>query len=463
MTYPSLTALTVGFILSGPLHAETGCGTEVLSPQQARAAIAFVSARIRSAHYIANADSDTATLRQLAGLAADTSAATLSSVLAHRINSALQVSQDAHLRLELPPDIAATCSALPLLLNWSDDGLIVVRGEGIPSGSRIASIAGRSLDRLQALAVEAIPHENLFWVRSTFARLIVRSDQLSAFGLADPDGSVQIQFVSPGKASMRARLKPTTPIQPVRRWVGYALSPADSTAVFWLERCDLNDEFFNSLDAFVHAVSDQHLHKVVMDLRGNPGGDASVAIAFLRAMGQSPQLGFSVSVRVSPELVHDIPAFAPATIAPAFTAAGIAAPRAEASHYWVPGSMILGLLAGRLGQRQIDSVTDRSLYLLTDGGTFSSAALFAVLVRDNGLGLLVGEPTGNSASFNGSEIERSVPGMHYVLHLSTARLTRPDAIVGPAPTLLPDLRAPQTAESVRDGHDNALDVIRARK
>ena len=68
--------------------------------------------------------------------------------------------------------------------------------------------------------------------------------------------------------------------------------------------------------------------------------------------------------------------------------------------------------------------------------------------------------TGNSVTFNGSEIDRAVPGMSYVLHLSTAKLIRPDEVAGSAPTLLPDLRAPQTAASIRAGHDAALDMIR---
>jgi hypothetical protein len=459
-----LSLLAFAMLLSGgPLHAASGeCGSEVLSERQARAAIAFVLTQVRSAHYTARFDSDAATLRQLARLSAVASGDLTASVLAHRINTALQSAQDAHLRLELSPENAADCPSLPLTLSWTDDGLLVLRGGKVPAGSRISAIAGRPLDALQALASQAIPHENLFWVRSSFARHIVRADQLSAFGLVDPDGSVRIDFQSLDEASTQVHLKPSTPIKSIRNWVGYELYPADSTALFWLERCDPNDEFFSTLNAFAREVREQNLRKVVIDLRGNPGGDASVAVAVLRSMGQTLQRGFSVAVRVSPELLHDMPIFAPVAIGPAFQGAGLAGPQPEATRYTVPGSMILGLLDSRLGHRQLDAVTHRSLYLLTDGGTFSSAALFAVLVRDNGLGLLVGEPTGNSVTFNGSEIERTVPGMRYVLHLSTARLIRPDEIAGSAPTLLPDVRAPQTAASIRAGHDAALDMIRSR-
>lgn len=459
----SMLALIMLMLSAGPLRAASdGCGSELLSGQQARTAIGFVLTQVRSAHYRVSSDSDEPTLRQLARLSAATSAGLISSLLAHRINMALQFAQDAHLRLELPPEYAATCAALPLKLNWTDDGLIVLQGKDIPAGSRLSAIAGRSLDALQTLASQAIPHENQFWVRSSFARNIVRTDQLSAFGLVDSDGSVRIDFQSPDGAARHVKLTASTPLNGIRNWVGYEIYPADSTAVFWLERCDPNDEFFSTLSAFVHEVRQQNLRKVVIDLRGNPGGDSSVAVAILRSMGQTLRRGFSVTVRVSPELLHDMPVFAPSAIAPAFQAAGLPAPQSDATRYTVPGPLILKLLADRLGHRQLDQLSNRSLYLLTDGGTFSSAALFAVLVRDNALGLLVGEPTGNSVTFNGSEIERAVPGMRYVLHLSTARLIRPDEAAGSASTLLPDLRAPRTAASVRAGHDAALDLIRSR-
>lgn len=460
---PSLLVLVAFMLSAGPLHAASGgCGSEVLSAQQARAAIAFVVTQVRSAHYTAKLDSDGPTARQLNRLSQAASGSLTSSTLAHRINMALQFSHDAHLRLELPQDEAAACATLPLELRWTDDGLLVLRGDGIPAGSRITAIAGKPLDVLQTLASEAIPHENQFWVRSNFARSVIRADQLAAFGLTDNDGSVGIDFQSPDGALMHVRSRPSTPLKAARNWVGYEFFPADSTAVFWLQRCDPNDEFFRTLDAFVHEVKQQNLQKVVIDLRGNSGGDSSVAVAVLRSMGLTLHRGFSVAVRVSPELLHDMPIFAPAAIAPAFKSAALPAPEPEVTRYTVPGSMVLGLLDQRLGHRQLDQVTHRSLYLLTDGGTFSSAALFAVLIRDNGLGLLVGEPTGNSVTFNGSEIERAVPDMHYVLHLSTARLIRPDAVAGTAPTLLPDLRAPRTAASIRAGRDPALEMIRSR-
>jgi len=333
-------------------------------------------------------------------------------------------------------------------------------GSALPAGARVTSIGGRSLEELEALGAATVPHENVYWARSSLARQIVRSDVLAALGLTARDGGVDVVYQTAPGTDAHARLRPGAASPPTRPWIGYEIFAADSTGVLRLERCDPTEEFFTTLAAFMREIKHQGVRKVAIDLRGNPGGDASVAIAVLGSLGLQVEQGFSVDTRVSVQLVHDMPMFDPAAVAPVFQSVGLPAPAADAKRYTVPGPMVLGLLSQRLGNHALEVVPDRTLYVLTDGGTFSSASLFALLVRDNHLGLLVGEPTGNSATFNGSEIERAVPGIPYVLHLSTARLLRPDAAAGPAPTLVPDLRAAPTAASLGSGHDAAVDMIR---
>jgi hypothetical protein len=433
----------------------------MLSAEQARASIAFVRAQVHDAHYQALVYSADPAVEQLGQLARSLNTRLTSAELARQVNTALAVDHDGHLRLELSPASEAKCFTLPISLDWTDDGLLVLPGGALPAGARIGSIGGRSLDELEALAAQAIPHENLYWARSTFARQMVRADMLVAFRLSDRSGGVEVIYETPQVKAVHIRLKPTKPMAPTRPWVGYEIFAEASTGVFWLERCDPTEEFFNALAAFMQEVKRLDLHKVAIDLRGNPGGDASVALAVLGSLGLTVDQGFSVEVRVSKQLLHEMPMFDPSAVTPAFQAAGLTPPVPNAQQYGIPGPMVLGLLAQRLGDHPLEVVPGRSLYVLTDGGTFSSAALFAGLVRDNHLGTLVGEPTGNSVTFNGSEIEIPVPSLGYSLHLSTARLQRPDRGAGPAPTLLPDLRAPQTAVALGEGRDAAIERIRA--
>jgi hypothetical protein len=440
--------------------ARAGCGAEVLSIAQAHAAVEFVRKQVREAHWHAQSNLEDPSLQALAGLLKRISTPLSPAELARRMNIALGEDHDGHLRLELPANAAAACLALPLTLEWGDEGLLVLPGGPIPAGARIVSIGGRSLEGLQELAAQSVPHENLYWARSTFAHEIIRADVLTTLHLTARDGGVEVVYEAPQGGEVRVRLKPAKPSAETRPWIGYQIFTDSSTGVLRLDRCDPTDEFFSVLAAFMREVKQKNLHKVAVDLRGNPGGDSSVALAVLGSLGLQVERGFSVQVRVSAQLLHDMPMFDPAAVAPAFQAAGLPAPAPNAQEYLIPGPMVLALLAQRLADRPLEVVPDRALYVLTGGGTFSSAALFATLVRDNHLGTLVGEPTGNSVTFNGSEIERPIPYLPYVLHLSTARLLRPDQGAGPAPTLLPDLRAPQTPAALSAGRDAAVEQIR---
>jgi hypothetical protein len=331
----------------------------------------------------------------------------------------------------------------------------------VPRGSRITALGGRSLAELDALALAYVPHENLYWARSEFARISVREDWISTLGLAAPDNGVEIVYESTPGVSARAVVQLSTLATKQRAPVGFALYPADSTGWFWMDRCDPDEDFLRKLDEFVVAVRRDKLRKVAIDLRGNPGGDVSAPLAVLRAFGFDVQRGFGVDVRVSKPLLASMPMFAPEAVAPAFAAAGVAAPATTADHYSIPAPLVLGMVMSRLGDRAFEAAHGVDLFLLTGGGTFSSASLFTALVRDNALGRIVGEPNGNSASFNGSEVILPVPGLPHELHLSTARLERADQTAGNAPAVLPDVLAPPTPQSVRDGLDPALAYVRS--
>lgn len=238
--------------------------------------------------------------------------------------------------------------------------------------------------------------------------------------------------------------------------------PADSAAVLKIHRLELEPALIAAIKEFFARAARENIRKIGIDLRGNPGGDSSVAIAVLRELGIDRFDSFAVDVRVSPQLIAEQPAFDPQAVSPVFTSLGLAPIPPSAHHYLIPAPLVAAQLAERLKDFDLAPIGPRELYLLVDGGTFSSAALFAQLVRDNHLGMLIGEPIGNATPFNGSEIHADIPGLPYYLNLSTARLIRPDPVAGPASTLVPDVFAPLTPGAAAAGIDPALDLMRHR-
>jgi C-terminal processing protease CtpA/Prc len=102
------------------------------------------------------------------------------------------------------------------------------------------------------------------------------------------------------------------------------------------------------------------------------------------------------------------------------------------------------------------------LFVLTGPATFSSGNWFAVIVQDNGLGKVVGEPTGNAPSSYGDILSFELPCSGTGYTLSFKRWVRPDPSRDPAPCLVPDVLVPRTAATIRSGSDPVLDWLRAR-
>ena len=375
------------------------------------------------------------------------------------MNTALATTNDGHLGLHLSDKSAASCARLPLELAWSDAGLFVRSGGSVPAGSRIMSIAGKSLAALQQIALTTVPHENVYWARSELARLLPRADVARGEGLTGADGAITVRFTRPDGSFGVELMRPVEPTARPVAWISFELFPERSTALLRLSRLDDNDEAAAKLAEFLSAVIRGQIRKVVVDLRGNPGGEASLAVAILRYLGHTNYGFFSVDVRLSRELHDEQPRFDPGNIGPAFVAAGLKPPPADARGYWVPGPLVLAATTQSLPPPPQEMATDRRLFLLVDGGTFSSAALFALLVRDNHLGVLIGEPVGTSTSFHGGELDLPISGTDYFLSLSTTRLDRPDVVAGVSPTILPDIFIPLSGPALAADKDEAVAYV----
>jgi hypothetical protein len=220
-----------------------------------------------------------------------------------------------------------------------------------------------------------------------------------------------------------------------------------------------------TMEQFFKAVDAANIRHVAVDLRSIRGGDSTVAFAFLAHFSDIVFDSFSVELRFSKELAAAEPAFGREAMSAALQAAGLPPIPDNALSFRLPAPFVSAILRARMQQQDVGSLTrveGRKLYLLTDAGTYSSGTLFAALVRDNGIGVLVGEPTGNPPDFNGSELRFALPGTDYYLNIPSARLLRPDASRGQAPAMLPDVPLATTRVDLRVGRDPQLEYLLAQ-
>ena len=427
-------------------------------------ALTFVENTVRSAHVGSRSGLSARTERALSDARERIAAPQSHEAFYFILNGFLRTLDDAHtvVRLHAPE----ACDYLDLPLYWNDDGLLLTaKTAALERGDKLVRIGGLDeADVLEKLRI-VVPAENEYYLRARGAALMPRADYLRYLGVLDEDGGTEIEVVSHdgSRRSVSLHLERGRPEREVRGWVGYELYPDDSLGLFWFDRFEYDAEMAETMAAFFSEVANRHLTKIAVDLRGNPGGDSSVAFAFLEYFADVEYRSFSVEVRVSEELEHKAPHFSVDAMNQVLRQSRLDPLPADTSHYRLDANLVKQFVLARLTPIPAGSkieLADRRLFLITDGGTFSSGNLFATLVKDNELGAIVGEPTGNRVNFNGSELRFDVPHTDMYLNLSTAKMIRPATGRGDSRAIQPDYKTPLTRDALISNVDPALEFIK---
>ena len=122
---------------------------------------------------------------------------------------------------------------------------------------------------------------------------------------------------------------------------------------------------------FFNEVNDKSIENIAVDLRGNGGGNSGVANAFLQYINVDMYNSWDSAVRFGPVL-------------------------------WKNKNVVIKNI-------KKDNPFSGSLYVLTDVYSYSSAMDFAMLIKDNNLGLVLGEASGNSPDSYGDNLYFQMP------------------------------------------------------
>ena len=104
---------------------------------------------------------------------------------------------------------------------------------------------------------------------------------------------------------------------------------------------------------------------------------------------------------------------------------------------------------------------DGRLFVLTSPATFSSGNWFAVIIKDNNLGTIIGEPTGNAPSSYGDVPSFQMPNTGFSFTVSHKRWVRPNPDNDPADALYPDVPVYTTIDDIINGTDPQLEKLKA--
>lgn len=322
--------------------------------------------------------------------------------------------QDGHTSLD---PFGGTAQSV-LDVGWAADGehLYLTDDKGGVTQAEVVKIGGKRVDDIFAQIDRYIPSENQSGRDRNHAGWARYQGLLSLlFGAQfNGDGSVTLTVEENGKQSQRTvcAVMPAGTDEPV-------ISTRRMGDVFYVDfnQCVPGSEVDAAAKSLAQAVKDGTT-KVIIDVRGNGGGDSSTCEQLLQAMGmQAPQYG--VYVRYSP--------------------------LAQAQR---------GYEQSGGGERYApDPSTAKAnpavkLVVLTDEGTYSSATMLGVFVRDGGLGTIIGRASANAPNSYGDILSFTLSNSSAPCTVSHKQWLRPDENAQ-ADALTPDLETAVGEDSLQ--------------
>ncbi|MBR6295139.1 MAG: hypothetical protein IKR40_01525 [Treponema sp.] len=172
-------------------------------------------------------------------------------------------------------------------------------------------------------------------------------------------------------------------------FVHYEINADDSIGIFTLDSCIFNDVYKSTLKSFFDDVKEKKIRNLIVDLRNNAGGNSLVANEFLRYTNTYQYRECACDHRMGPFTKHF----------PSYT---VKNERYEGYNF------------------------DGKIYVLTSVHTFSSAMMFAMYIKDNNLGLVVGEASGNNPSSYGDVVQFRLPESRLYMQVSWKKWYRID-------------------------------------
>jgi len=284
--------------------------------------------------------------------------------------------------------------ALDLEWTWDGRAFRIVSGDGLPPDAEVISIDGKDPAWLIAAADSLVPRENESGTLLAHDEKTRTSGVLAAAGFPR-DGTVRLRLAtSPGAIERDVPFVSPEPAGNVPVASAEGRMAGDSF-LLTLRICRLDEALERTIADLKTALAGG-IRRVIVDVRGNPGGNSLACTRILGALGMKAG-SYGAVTRFSPLAAE------------------------QRGYLRTTGSVSHAPSNKARGNPGVD------LYVITDEKTYSSAAMLAVWVHDGALGKLVGRPSGNSPSSFGDVLYFGLPHSRLTGTVSHRKWARPDA------------------------------------
>lgn len=281
--------------------------------------------------------------------------------------------------------------------NYPDDGYLKVFPQKNFEGYRIKAINGKSVKQIFEDAKPYYCYETEDWISIDLGSLAT----LDFLGYSAPftyewsNGENTIEetytandFVGWSEFA-EIRNEYYVPSE-LKDFVYYDIDEQKSLAVLTLTECAYNQTYIDCVKEMFAAVKQKNIRSVAVDLRGNGGGNSLVGNEFLKYLPAESYFDGSFDWRWGFITFH-------------------------------------GNDVAIKNERKKDLTFEGDVYILTDTKSFSAAKDFAMLIQDNHLGKVVGEPPANSVNGYGDITNFYLRNSGLFVQISTKKWYRIDS------------------------------------
>lgn len=330
---------------------------------------------------------------------------------------------------------------LPMEVKIIDNKFYVLGGVNVNPGDQILSLGGITTEEIQAFATKVIPTENRYWRDHRTVSLLAQSALTQMGAEIDEDGNIDVELRrNQEKLTVQLNFDYTynpEPSQgpdyyPANQDYGYYLDPENSACVFRLALCVNSEEYTQFLKTMFRDIKDNGIQHIIVDLRGNPGGNSMGINEFLRYVDIQEYRAFGSTRRMS-------------------NAAS------EQRGFIIKSGSFTNKPGTKANKRVKDLLFDGGIYALVDNGTFSSGNWFGVILADNGIGTIIGEPTGNAPNSFGDILSFQLKNSRLIYSVSFTQWVRPNAALADANALYPDYPVTYSIQDYVNKRDLAME------
>lgn len=307
-----------------------------------------------------------------------------------------------------------------LQVNWRwENGALISSGGKLPKGARVVSIGGVPVERITSKIAALFPEENDAGIYRANEQYSTYASVLSLL-IPNLGGSVPVAVRQNGVTrTIEVPFGPASLLSDTENGGSSVASgqTENGVFVFTLRSCEFDPTFTQTLSALKKAVAGG-TGKVVVDVRGNGGGNSDVCKDILEALGMEPG-EYGVLVRYSKP--------------------------AQAQNGYLHSSGVYRMASNNAAKPN----SHIQLRVLTDAGTFSSATMLAVWVQDGRLGKIVGQPSANMPSNYGDNIYFTLNNSGLQGSVSHKQWLRPDSSKDAERELTPNIQTPDGADALQ--------------